>query len=249
MIDYNSPMYLQIKEIILQKINNGEYEKNRAIPSERQLEKIYGVNRMTIKYAINSLVDDGILYRVQGKGTFISPNVRDKRIDIGNNADKGLTSEITFLGKQPSSKVIRFDVIKRNAQLDLIFKNYPKFSKFYRLSRVRLADKEPICVQIANIPFALYKGAERSNFNNSSLYDFMNKVYKTPVQFEEKMVVKDCPNNIEGYLNISNNALIYFCEYFGYTDENELVEYTQSYYRPDKIKFFFHLYKDNNYKN
>ena len=66
------PIYLKIKEDILQKIEAGEYKKSSRIEPERQLSLQYGVSRMTLRQAIEELVGEGYLYKVQGRGTFVS---------------------------------------------------------------------------------------------------------------------------------------------------------------------------------
>lgn len=68
---FGIPLYWQIKEDIKEKIKNGEYKIDELIPSETELVKKYDVSRITIVKAINELVSEGYLYRIQGKGTFV----------------------------------------------------------------------------------------------------------------------------------------------------------------------------------
>ena len=66
-MDYRMPLYMQLKEIIMKRIEDGEYLPGEKIPSEREMADTYGVNRMTVKNAINSLVEANIIYRIHGK--------------------------------------------------------------------------------------------------------------------------------------------------------------------------------------
>ena len=61
-MDYRMPLYMQLKEIIIKRIEDGEYLPGEKIPSEREMADTYGVNRMTVKNAISSLVEANILY-------------------------------------------------------------------------------------------------------------------------------------------------------------------------------------------
>lgn len=74
MIDKKSPMplYFQIEEAIKQKIDKGEWITGTMISSEREFAENYEVSRMTVRQAINNLVNDGYLTRRKGKGTFVS---------------------------------------------------------------------------------------------------------------------------------------------------------------------------------
>jgi GntR family transcriptional regulator len=66
------PLYEQLKEVIKQKIDNGGYKPGGALPGERQLIDTYGVSRITVRRAIGELVNEKLLYRQHGKGTFVA---------------------------------------------------------------------------------------------------------------------------------------------------------------------------------
>ena len=81
MIDKSSPIpvYYQLKEDILKKIREGVWKVGQCIDSERELSENYGVSRMTIRQALGELVQEGILVREKGKGTFVcEPKVKQK---------------------------------------------------------------------------------------------------------------------------------------------------------------------------
>ena len=70
-LSYRTPIYLQLREIIRNRIEEGEYLPGTAIPSENKLAETYGINRLTVRNAVDALVNEGILRRVQGKGVFV----------------------------------------------------------------------------------------------------------------------------------------------------------------------------------
>lgn len=70
-LSYRTPIYLQLREIIRNRIEEGEYLPGTAIPSENKLAETYGINRLTVRNAVDTLVNEGILRRVQGKGVFV----------------------------------------------------------------------------------------------------------------------------------------------------------------------------------
>jgi GntR family transcriptional regulator len=72
------PKYFQLASILRQKIDEGEWAPRAAIPSERQLERLYNLSRTTIREAIDQLVQQGYLYREHGRGTFVSPQKLQK---------------------------------------------------------------------------------------------------------------------------------------------------------------------------
>ena len=66
-----SPLYIQLKEIIRAKIEDGEYAPGSSIPSENQLAETYGINRVSVHSALSALEGEGLIKSVQGKGFFV----------------------------------------------------------------------------------------------------------------------------------------------------------------------------------
>ena len=59
-MNYQIPLYIQLKNLIIQRIKDGEYLPGEKIPSEREMSSLYHINRMTVKHAINALIDEGL---------------------------------------------------------------------------------------------------------------------------------------------------------------------------------------------
>ena len=65
----SQPLYSQARDVLLSRLNAGEYKVHEQIPSENELCKEFGVSRVTIRSVLTELVREGRLYRIQGKGT------------------------------------------------------------------------------------------------------------------------------------------------------------------------------------
>ena len=96
------PIYYQLKEILLKKIRTGEWVPGALIPSERELCETYGISRMTARQAISDLVNEGVCYREQGRGTFVSP----RKIQQQLQHLSGFTDDIRARGQLPGTKVL-----------------------------------------------------------------------------------------------------------------------------------------------
>lgn len=68
---YAKPLYVQIKEYVLKQIQNGSLQEGDRVPSESELARCFSVSRITSRQALTELVNDGYLYRIRGKGTFV----------------------------------------------------------------------------------------------------------------------------------------------------------------------------------
>ncbi len=100
----NSPLprYFQLKEIMRERIRSGEWKPGELIPSERELSEKYGISRMTARQAITELVNEGLFYREQGKGTFVSQRkITQQLIHL-----TGFTEDIRARGQRPGTKVL-----------------------------------------------------------------------------------------------------------------------------------------------
>lgn len=239
MIDYRIPVYIQLKESIKEKIKNGIYPSGSQIPSERELAKLYGINRMTAKHAINALVEEGYLYRMHGSGTYVKKDpIGNGLVEVGEDSLLGLGSTIRYGGKTPVNQVIGLSVKTQDEALSKIFAETNETS-FYELERLRYADEDPVSLQFAYLPYHLFMDADRIDFAQISLYDYMDMKGLMPVTFAKRLTMVPLFHKEADYLNIDNGTHVFLVEYFGYTADQQLVEYTKSYFRSDRTQFHF----------
>ncbi len=97
----NEPLYCQLRSIIIRKIESGEYREDEKISSELELCKEYNISRPTVRQAISELTNNGYLYKVRGKGTFVAKT--KKRIDIKDYS--GFTPSILDC-RAPESRIV-----------------------------------------------------------------------------------------------------------------------------------------------
>ncbi len=154
-IQRNSPVprYYQLKEILQERVRSGEWQPGNLIPSERELSETYGISRMTARQAITDLVNEGIFYREQGKGTFVT----QRKITQQLMRLTGFTEDISARGQQPSTKVLsaRMSPADEGTAEHL---GIAPGTLLFCLQRLRLADGEPLAIELSQISF---KGCER----------------------------------------------------------------------------------------
>ena len=120
------PVYYQLEEDIKRKIEQGVWQVGQCISSERELAEEYGVSRMTIRQSLGELVQDGILVREKGKGTFVcKPKVKQRDM-------MSFSEVIAKSGRTLKTKIIEFQIIDRPSEYDDIF----KYNKFYKINRL-----------------------------------------------------------------------------------------------------------------
>ncbi|MDO5575242.1 MAG: GntR family transcriptional regulator [bacterium] len=193
-----TPLYQQVKNDLLNKIENGTYPKGDLIPKEADLEKFYGVSRITIRNAIKELVEDNFLVRKQGKGTFVA----QAKVNSDISEQYGFSQLCIAMGMQPESKILEKKSIPALPRDIQTFHLQDKDSMIY-IHRLRIANDTPILLEENYLPPAysflldidmenrsLYKIlAERSTFNANEAYSFTTTVEAaSATRYESRML-------------------------------------------------------------
>lgn len=239
-LNYNKgaiPLYLQIYEILKEKIEKHDYDYGMLIPSELELEKLYKVSRITVRQAIAELEKAGYVRRARGKGTTVT---FVKRIDESLSAIRSFTTEMKERGLVPGTSFI--EVAKEKADEDVA--NHLGIEigdDILCLYRVRTADQEPIVIfetyLCGDYDFPLDK--ERYM---GAMYDIFEEIgIKIPVRVRENFQAILADQMIAGMLDVKIGSPIFKRSRIAFNAENKAVEYTISYYRGDRYSYSIEL--------
>jgi DNA-binding GntR family transcriptional regulator len=155
----STPLYLQISDLIKEKIEAGTFSTNQLLPSEMEIQKQYSVSRITARKAYNTLMEQGIIRAVRGKGTYVN-DLRNKDWTWM----KYFTREVKSQGHEPSSRILGFKEIQANEEIAGILE-IPKLSPVYYLKRVRCIDNVPVWLTRSYIPVEIAPGLSREYFS------------------------------------------------------------------------------------
>ena len=163
------PMYIKIHNQIKRDIENKKYKVGERIPAERQLASKFNVSRMTLRQAIKTLEDEGILERRLGSGTYVSSQkVQEKMSGIMSFTDITRSN-----GQVPSSKLLSYSITKPSLSEKEKFK-IQDTDNVLRMERVRFADNVLICYEVATIPYELVSRFSKDEIS-SSLYQTLEE--------------------------------------------------------------------------
>lgn len=229
------PIYRQLMDSIKQKIVSGELKIGDKIPSERDMSSQYGINRMTVRNALKKLEKDGILVSYRGKGTFVRniPKIEAK-IALGNNEIMSLSRQIRQNGMKSSKIVLSMKKIAVEGDLKDCFTNE---EKVYEIIRLSLINDIPYALQKAYIPCSIFKDAERFDFANFSLYDYMDDQGHRPKTMISYLKIENLPEEYLEIMNVQAKRKMFLFDYYGFDENHKLVEYTISYHHPEYTIF------------
>ena len=236
--DIPIPLYYQVKQIILDEINSEGVRAGDAIPTEKAFCDIYGISRTTIRQAISELVNEGYLYRVKSKGTFVSqPKVKT---DLVNMYD-GYNTELSSLSITPSTQAIELTLVKANAEQaraleinegdNVIYLLRHRYADGIAMGYVESYFKYPLCDFLLN--------EDEETFNSTSVYHIVAKYRPAKIKKILKTIEAVAATEAEAkFLDIKKGSPINMCTNICYSQESGTpVIYELLKYRGDKNKF------------
>lgn len=237
MLDKSSPkpLYLQLEEILRTSINNGEWAPNHAIPSEIELSRLYDVSRMTTRSVVTQLVNEGLLYRVQGKGTFIA----EPKITTQSPAYMGVREQLERMGYQIATKLVDFKVTNADIRLSGIL-DVGAGETLYYIRRVRFADGKHISLHSSYIPVSLAPGLTDENLESEQLCVILERQYGLEPASVSETLESVLANDTEAeLLKIDRRFPLLMLEDVNKTASGRIFEYSKVLFRGDKVKLRF----------
>lgn len=231
------PLYHQLKEILKEKIESNFWTSDEKIPSEYELLTQYNVSRNTVKAAIDTLVQDGLLYRIQGKGTFVAK----PKFEQSLSGFYSFSNVMKEKGMNPKDVIISinetFATPTEARQLQV-----EENCKLTELRRLRCANEEPIILETSYIPKFLVHHISQEEIEKTSLYDYMALKYGVVVtsakEIFEPILIDDYESQ---YLDVKKGFPALLLDRIAYNSKGDPVEFCRSIVRGDRCRFYTEL--------
>lgn len=230
------PLYYQLKNIIKDKIINNEYKVGQKIETEKELEKKYNLSRITVRQALNELVQEGYLLRQRAKGTIVLGNnlFEEHLVEV-----KSFTEEMRERGLEPGTLSIDVSILKANSiQAEKL--KVKEGEEIYKVERVRTANQIPILVFETYIP-KKYAFSETDLKKIESLYLFLkqNQIFISRVS--ESFEVSYANNMLAEKLDVKKDFPLILRTRQSYDSKGDVIEYTKAYYHSKLYKFHLEM--------
>lgn len=229
------PIYIQIAQDLRNLIFVGHYHQDDQIPTEDEIVIKYGVSRMTARNAVTELVNEGLVYRVHGKGAFVTR----AKLQRSLNKIGGFHQDMIEIGLKPSSKLVNF--VKRHPTERECHKlNIRKLNNVFAVKRIRYIEEIPYGFQELIIPEFLVPNLDRINLEKESLYSYLGEIGKPLHSAEQRMeaVIND---EIAEKIGISKCIPFFFFDRISYLEDGTPIELLYSYFRGDKFSYTINL--------
>jgi len=237
----NEPLYCQLKSIILKKIELDEYPEDFKIPSELELCQEYNISRPTVRQAISDLTNNGYLYKVRGKGTFVAKS--KKSIDIKDYS--GFTPSVLD-DQNPENRIVIHTTTVNDSEFDRLRSifNIPQ-TQYNKINFAKIIyniknGSDMYSLNKSYIPLNLFPGIIESVLSLQPSHVILKGKYPL-IPAKSKSILEIIYSDKEDtrYLQIQEGQPLIKIENVLSSKNGQIVEYIISKYRADKCRFIF----------
>ncbi|MEO7586627.1 MAG: GntR family transcriptional regulator [Arachnia sp.] len=236
-LDRNSsvPLYVQIENALRSSIAAGEWKPGDRIPSEVSLNDHFGCSRMTVRGVLNALVDDGLLYRVPGKGTFVT----ERKISTLSPAYQGIREQLEQMGFTTTTELVSRraaaprEAVRSKLQTD-------RGVDVHEIVRRRLVDGVPVSLHRSFVPTPLAPGLANDDVVGEQLCVILEREYDLrPARTIEQLEAVAATRQEAKLLGIHEGAPLLLLEDTISAPSGTVFEYSKILFRGDRMKLHF----------
>lgn len=236
----NVPLYCQLKNLILEKIENGDFEADQKIPSEQDFCEQYNISRPTVRQAINELTSSGQLYKMKGKGTFVAAQkthisvkdytgFTDSILDSKNPSEKNIILTETVTGQELSEIAEAFN-LRNDGKTD-----------FAAITYTNPLGKDMVSLSISYIPLSLFPEVIEDIQTNKDV--LRGKYPLIPSSTKSTLDIISTDQVEAVYLKLQPGQPLIRIRNILYSKSGQPVEYIITKYRADKTRLQFENHK------
>lgn len=237
-IDFDSeiPLKLQLRDILREKILNKELVDNDGkIETEFELMKRFNVSRVTVRSALQLLVDEGIIFRERGRGTFLRTNHPEN----WTGRLMGFSETIRESGMNPGSKILQKGLLEH---VDEDINDHLDTKNVWELKRLRTVDGQPVAIEHAFYPTEFSKYLVDKELNSLPIYKFLeDEIGIFLHNAKQKISAVNATREEAELLEVEANAALLFIERTTYMTDKRPIEFLKAVYRPDYFQYLIKL--------
>lgn len=219
------PAYKKIQGAIRRRIDAGQLKPGNVVPSERELARIHRVSLMTARHALTELARDGVVERRHGAGTFVAP----PRVQF--NKLLGYTEQMASLGLTAHSRVVASSVVNRESEIAARLGLAPT-ARVARLERVRLAQNEPVALEVGYWSDDEFPDLLRSTLGGMSLFFALERDCGVALAYaDEEIDVTDADQRMAELLRVPRNTPLLRIRQLIFSTTGKATVYVTGFYR------------------
>ena len=231
------PLHQQLYDLLRAKIRSGEWEEGQMIPAEPELIKQYGVSRIVIRQVLNRLVNEGLIYRQQGKGSFVA----ERRLEEGLTRIISFTEDMLQRKLTPKTQVLFSGLVAAREDIAEHLNIQPG-EELARLERLRLANGEPMSIEESYMVHRYFPGVLEEDYASVPLRQTLHHKYGVQITRARQVIraVQATPEQARLLTTTARSPML-LIERVSFSDQNLPVEFLRIYYRGDRYSLYNEL--------
>jgi GntR family transcriptional regulator len=233
---HSLPLYQQLQRALREAIEKRVLGPDDALPAERQLATDLAISRITVRKAIDGLVEEGLLVRKQGAGNFVCARIEKNFAKLTS-----FSEDMRARGRTPRSVWLRRSEGTVTPEESLALRLSPG-TPVYRFHRLRYADEAPMALEYATIVASALPSLESVD---SSLYEALQAAGSRPNRALQRLRALLLNAEQAKLLHAREGDAGLLVERVGFLPDGRAIEFCQSFYRGDTYDFVAELSSSN----
>jgi GntR family transcriptional regulator len=229
--DGPGPLYLRLTRTIGDAIDSGALRPGESLPPERELAALTGLSRVTVRKAVQTLVEAGRLVQRRGSGTFVAPRL--EKVEQALSLLTSFSEDMARRGKRVRSVWLSRAVHAPSPE-EVMALGLTAHDRVARLERVRMADEVPLAIERASLSTAILPDPEAVD---ASLYAVLAERGLRPVRAVQRISAANLGAADAALLEVPQGAATLRIERISYLPSGRVVEFVRSLYRGDAYDF------------
>lgn len=224
----NTPLYLKFAETVKNAVRSGMLEHGNILPGERDLSQLTGVSRITVRKALQTLEDEGMVTRSRGYGTQIN-NI----FEYSLKEARGFSQQVVLRGKKPDTLWVNKRVVKCPDDVAAELAITPA-SDVFMLKRIRYVDEDAVSIEESWVPAGLIHDSDAIGI---SLYDYFRSQNIYPQRTRSRVSARMPDSEFQAHIKMDEKIPVLVIKQVALDQQQRPIEYSISYCRSDLYVF------------
>lgn len=228
-----APLYEQIKQVLRSRVLDGTYQPHQQMPSESDMMAAFNVSRITVRQALNDLQNEGLIFRIHGKGTFVSKPKAFQNL----GRLQGFGEAMRQMGYETFARVLSIRSVEPTAQVQERLK-LPRRTRVTELRRVRFLNREPISLDITFVPAAIGARLSKEDLASRDVFAILENDYGLALGHADLQIGSTLADEVLAEeLRVEEGSPVLVIERTTHTADGEPIDYEHLYYRGDAFQY------------
>jgi GntR family transcriptional regulator len=227
------PLYMQVKQFLRERINDGTYKMHSQLPAESALSSIFGVSRITVRQALSDLQKEGVIFKVPGKGTFVSKPKASQEL----TCLEGFAEAMSRKGYKVYNQVVSHLTVQASLQVAQQL-DVPPGTFITEIKRIRHLNSEPVSLEVTYLPNQIGDRLRQEDLSSRDIFLILENDYRIALG-HARLQIDAIPADTElaDALQINEGTALLRIERLTHGADGKPLDFEYLYFRGDTFQY------------